>query len=152
MAYNCLMLIQGDGSGPLYQQVADAIRRQIVAGALPPGSALKSETFLAVEYQVGRDAIRDALAILRNEGLVAWDRGRPTLVQSSVDRITLTLQLDEEATSRMPTPEEKSRLGLRDGEPVLEIQYQGKSQLFAASRTTLRATSPDDWAHPDALH
>lgn len=146
------MLMPSGGYRPLYQRVADEIRRQIASGVLPAGSAMKSELYLAAEYAVGRDTIRDAMAILRNEGLLESHRGRPTLVQAAVDRIALTLLPDEEAAARMPTPEEKGRLGLHDGEPVLEIRHQGKSQVFAGSRTTLRAASSDDWSHPDGSH
>jgi GntR family transcriptional regulator len=59
----------------LYAQVADAIRRDIAAGDPPSGGALPGEMALAKRYGVGRNTVRDAIAILRAEGLIDGRQG-----------------------------------------------------------------------------
>ncbi|CDQ44078.1 GntR family transcriptional regulator [Mycolicibacterium neoaurum] len=51
--------------------VADLLRHQIHAGGYPDG--LPSETELAAEFSVSRNTIREALGVLKDEGLI--DRG-----------------------------------------------------------------------------
>ena len=63
---------------PLYRLVADELRRRIMAGAIPPGSLLPSETALMAEFDVSRGTIRDAIGLLRAEGLVVTEHGRGT--------------------------------------------------------------------------
>jgi len=54
------------------RQVADVLRHQIHAGAYDTG--LPAEQTLAAEFFVSRNTIREALAVLKNDGLI--DRGR----------------------------------------------------------------------------
>lgn len=50
------------------RQVADVLRQQIHAAAFE--SALPTEATLAAEFAVSRNTVRDALALLRDEGLI----------------------------------------------------------------------------------
>jgi DNA-binding GntR family transcriptional regulator len=54
---------------PLRVQIAERIRRAIVTGKLRPGTVLV-ETALAEQMNVSRAPIREAIAILENDGLV----------------------------------------------------------------------------------
>jgi len=56
------------------RQVADVLRRRIRRGGLP-GGVLPGEASLASEFGAPRKAIRDALSILREEGLVDRRQG-----------------------------------------------------------------------------
>lgn len=53
------------------RRVADVLRQQIHAGAYPEG--LPAEQELAAEFSVSRNTVREALAVLKHEGLI--DRG-----------------------------------------------------------------------------
>jgi GntR family transcriptional regulator len=53
------------------RRVADVLRQQIHAGAYP--DALPAENELAAEFAVSRNTVREALTVLKNEGLI--DRG-----------------------------------------------------------------------------
>jgi GntR family transcriptional regulator len=128
-----------------FEQVASAIRAEIRAGTLPPGSELPSEKYLAESFGVGRDTIRDALGLLRSEGLIDCRRGYRSRVYEPVDKMSLTLQSGEEISVRAPVAEEVDRLGLRPGEPVIELRRGSHVELYAAGRTCVRATSPEDW-------
>lgn len=61
---------------PLYQGVADELRRRILAGIIPTGSLLPTEPALSNEFSVSRGTVREAIALLRAEGLVVTEHGR----------------------------------------------------------------------------
>ena len=75
MAYSLFMSMLREPSARLYAQVADAIRREIAAGNPPAGGALPGEMTLARRYGVGRNTVRDAMAMLRAEGLIDGRKG-----------------------------------------------------------------------------
>jgi DNA-binding GntR family transcriptional regulator len=55
---------------PVFQQLADELRHQIVSGRFAAGSQLPSESDLARTYGLGHGTVRMAVAVLTNEGLV----------------------------------------------------------------------------------
>ena len=65
---------------PLYYQIREQLRQQILSGALRPGDALPGETQICAETGVSRMTARQALTQLANEGLVIRQRGRGTFV------------------------------------------------------------------------
>lgn len=66
---------------PLYQMIADSLRRQIKAGRYSPGVALPSERKLMEVHGVTRATIRHAIAVLREDGIVTIEHGAGTFVQ-----------------------------------------------------------------------
>lgn len=66
----------------MYNRIADALRQQIVSGALAPGDEVPPEGELAAQWQSSRGPVRNALAALRAEGLIETTRGRPSRVLS----------------------------------------------------------------------
>ncbi len=70
------------GPVPLYQQIQQWIREQIVGGAWPEHYKLKSETDLAVELDVNRGTLRNAISGLIDEGLLVRIHGKGTFVAS----------------------------------------------------------------------
>jgi GntR family transcriptional regulator len=65
---------------PLYVQLADILREMITSGELEPRSPLPSESYLQQEQGVARGTVRQAMGILRDEGLVVTISGRGTFV------------------------------------------------------------------------
>lgn len=65
---------------PLHRQVYDFLRRAIVAGDLPAGSALPSTRWLARRWRVSRNTILTAYEDLAAEGLIAGRTGSGTRV------------------------------------------------------------------------
>lgn len=61
------------------ETVTSEIRRAILDGTLAPGTRIKQEA-LAAELQVSRAPVRQALMVLRREGLVQTPRRRGTIV------------------------------------------------------------------------
>lgn len=65
---------------PLYVQVMRALRDEIVSGVYPLGSRLPTEDKLCARFSVSRYTIREALRLLREDGLVSSRRGAGTVV------------------------------------------------------------------------
>ena len=59
---------------PIYIQIVEKIRTQIVAGTLMQGQRLLSVRELALEYRVNPNTMQKALAELEEEGLVFTER------------------------------------------------------------------------------
>jgi GntR family transcriptional regulator len=66
------------GRIPRYLRIADALRRRLAAGNAGGAARLPSEPALAAEFQVSRETLREALALLRDEGLIYSLVGRGT--------------------------------------------------------------------------
>lgn len=66
---------------PKYHRVADALRREIRDGALAPGERLPAETALVERFRVSLPTIRQALSVLRAEGLIESIHGVGTFVK-----------------------------------------------------------------------
>lgn len=65
---------------PLYHQLKEQVRRDIVSGLLLPGDRLPTERELEQRYGVSRITVRQALRDLMVEGLLVRQRGRGTFV------------------------------------------------------------------------
>lgn len=83
-----------EGELPLYLQIADHLRRQILRGDLPAGTRLPPERKLAEELAVNRTTVVNAYRELAADGLVEGHVGRGTLVQP----------IAREANERGPVP------------------------------------------------
>ncbi len=64
-----------------YQQIADQLREAIQRGDYAPGDPIPSETQLVEKYGLSRPTIRQAIAILRAEGLLRVEHGRGAFVR-----------------------------------------------------------------------
>jgi GntR family transcriptional regulator len=92
---------------PAYLRITDALRDGIRDGSYPPGTKLPTMAALCESYGVSEIVVRQAIALLRGEGLVETRRGGGTVVRVSpparrvaMDRYRLeTLPLAEPATS-----------------------------------------------------
>ncbi len=66
------------GGTPLWTQVSDDLRRRIATGEFAAG--FPGELSLTEQYEVSRHTIREALRVLRAEGVVSSGRGRSSTV------------------------------------------------------------------------
>jgi GntR family transcriptional regulator len=73
-----------------YQQVADQLRAAIARGDYQPGAALPTEAQLMKQYGLSRTTIRQALGLLRSEGLIVALHGSGTFVR---ERSSVTVPL-----------------------------------------------------------
>ncbi|MBC8989275.1 GntR family transcriptional regulator [Micromonospora chalcea] len=65
---------------PRYRAIAADLRSRIDTGALRVGALLPSESRLMAEFRASRGTIRQAILVLREEGLVVTEHGRGTLI------------------------------------------------------------------------
>jgi GntR family transcriptional regulator len=121
---------------PRYYEIEQALRARIET--LEPGDTLPSDAELCDEFGVSRMTARNAMARLAAEGIVQRIPGRGTFVaERPVHRqagslISFTDEMrrrGKRPTSRLlarelrdPTPEERDRLGLADGEQVVLLR------------------------------
>ena len=71
---------------PLHDQVAAEIRRAIAEGEAGPGERLPLAKDLAAVLGVNKNTVLRALHILRDEGLLDFQRGRGITVAGSAER------------------------------------------------------------------
>ncbi|MGW8374599.1 GntR family transcriptional regulator [Streptomyces sp. ODS28] len=122
---------------PLHQQLGAEFLRRIEAGEWPEGEPVPSEARLCREFGTSRGPVRQALAILRREGNLVGGRGRPPVArrttpsQPFASLISFTEwarsigrepgQLTVETAWRRAPAATAARLGLEEGDPVVEI-------------------------------
>jgi DNA-binding GntR family transcriptional regulator len=70
----------GTPAGPLYRQVVQALKQEIVSGVYPVDSQLPTEDELRHRFKVSRHTVREALRALRDAGLVESRQGFGTTV------------------------------------------------------------------------
>ncbi len=123
---------------PLYLQVANALRDEIVSGIYPVGSQLPSEDELCKRFDVSRYTVREALRLLRDDGLVSSRQGAGTVVipprasDSDVQQVMSINDLAAFGTDtrfaiesiKMVSVDDKlaARTGLMAGEEWLEVR------------------------------
>ncbi len=106
------------------------IEQRILAGELHSGDRLPTERELAEQFQVSRTAVREALKILAQKGLVDMRPGRGTMVIDGANEalrhslgLVMRLKLGEVGGSNM----------LVEVREILEVEIAG----LAAARATL---------------
>ncbi len=77
---------------PRFRQIADELRKRIEDGEIERGSLLPPEPALMAEFEAARGTVRDAIAVLRQDGLVHTEHGRGTVVRPE---LPITRQADD---------------------------------------------------------
>lgn len=76
----------------LHSAIANALEERILAGALPVGDKLPSESELARDFGVSTRSVREAIQVLETKGLVRRRHGgRTTVVRADVGEFLETL-------------------------------------------------------------
>ncbi|PZO13935.1 MAG: phosphonate metabolism transcriptional regulator PhnF [Leptolyngbya foveolarum] len=71
-------------AAPIYIQIADRLRHHIQAQVYQVGDQLPPESQLSQQFSVNRHTLRQAIALLRQEGLLRAERGRGTFVAAPI--------------------------------------------------------------------
>ncbi len=70
----------------LYEQIVQQIEESILKGGLKPGDQLPAERELAQRFGVSRTAVREAVKVLREKGLVEAFSGRGTFITNGTSK------------------------------------------------------------------
>ncbi len=84
-----------DQKTPIYQQLAESIRQDILTGSLPAEEAIPSVRQISVEYGLNPQTVLNATQLLIQEGLLEKRRGLGMFVQKSARK-----QLNDSASER----------------------------------------------------
>ena len=138
---------------PLYIQIADDIRESINQGIYEKGEKLPSEAKFSAQFAVNRHTIRQAIGLLKLEGLLRVDRGRGMFVAEKTIRYPIGKRVrynqalksqgrlgkyDFIRESEVPADTSVAKnLEIDQGEPVALIERLG----FADSEPIIVATS-----------
>jgi DNA-binding transcriptional MocR family regulator len=135
-----LSMIDPHSGIPRHRQLANDLRKRIVAGEWAPGSMMPSETRLSQENGVGRGTVRRAVAILRTEGLVDAAPGYGTRVREQVEHVEeIAGEPGQVVTARMPTPAERAEFGMADGVPMIVVRHpDGWVDVYPADQYAVR--------------
>lgn len=121
----------------VYTQIADELRRRITSGDLAPGQEIPTEAELASAWQSSRGPVRNALALLRREGLVDTARGRAARVSArkatqavdvSIPFTTWARDIGatpgartQELSVRRASAEKAALLHIEEGTPIVDV-------------------------------
>lgn len=129
--------LEKKSQSPLYQQLMNRLKNDIVAGVYPAGARIPSEQLLCETYGVSRVTVRKAMLDLVQEGMLVRRQGKGTFVaderiQRDLQHITsfsaACRQMGHTAGARLvslemieATAEDADRLGLPNGSQLVEI-------------------------------
>lgn len=65
---------------PIYRQIADILKNNIISGKLPSGTQLPPEPVLAAKFNTSRLTLRKSLNILEDQKLLVQRKGRGTFI------------------------------------------------------------------------
>lgn len=108
-----MLLIDKKSSQPLYSQLYEGLKQQILSGELTAGSALTATRKLAREYEISRNTVITAYRQLELEGYIYGTRGSGFYVEA------LPPQSDESQAAEPFTPPAKER------PPHYDFRYGG---------------------------
>lgn len=113
----------------VFEQVAAQVEQRILNGELHNGDRLPTERELAEQFQVSRTAVREALKILAQKGLVDMKPGRGTIV---IDGAHAALQDSLGLVIKLQLGEIGGSKNLVEVREILEVEIAG----LAAARAT----------------
>lgn len=133
--------LERSGSVPVYLQVAQLLRQEIMGGGLRTGDALPGDNALMAAYSISSQTARAAVRVLREEGLIVTRRGSGSFVAAVPPPVIVQVTAADTVSARMPTPAERRALAMPEGAPVLVVQRPGLApELFDAGRARVEIT------------
>ena len=122
------------------EEVARALREQIRSRALETESRLPSEQMMALQFGVSRAVIREAIARLKNEGLVRTRQGSGAFVR---DWEITSLQLDPDIRESLESvlAVAELRKGIEAEAAALAAERRTRKELAAIEKALGRVAS-----------
>ncbi len=110
--------IDSASTTPVYRQIVDGIRSQLVDGRLAPGDALPTVRELALELGVHFNTVAEAYRILSGEGWLDLRRRRGAVVTAR--------------TTPEPPPEAREHFAARLRQLIAQVRAEGLANYAVA--------------------
>ena len=116
-----------DNERPIYIQLVEMLRIEIVSGKLKAGERLPSVRELAISVRVNPNTMQKALVELENEGLVYTERTNGKFITNNKDLIEkVKKELAEEKVNNFL--KDMKNIGITYKEAVIYLQELGESK------------------------
>lgn len=117
------IIISGSSQKPLYEQIADQIKNQIIMGELEPGDALPSIRSLARELQISVITTKRAYQELENDGFIETIPGKGSFVSGENKELLREkrLRMLEKKLSEVITESRYLGISMRELKEMLDI-------------------------------
>jgi len=112
------MDIDFDAAYPIYEQVIEEIKKEIVRGELKAGAKLPSQRKLAKKIDVNPNTVQRAYREMEQRGLVETKRGRGTFIKDD-DQVMIEIKKEMAQTAVIDFIDEMISLGFKR-ENILE--------------------------------
>ena len=121
------MIISNSSGKPIYEQIADQIKEQIMAGSLAAGDALPSMRLLAKELRISVITTKRAYEELEREGFLHSVPGKGCFVAPQNRELLREAQLRrvEEHLSHAVEEARKGAVSLAELQEMLDVLYKG---------------------------
>jgi len=121
------IILSSSGGKPIYEQICDQVKEQILTGSLKAGDALPSMRLLAKELHISVITTKRAYEELEREGFLASVPGKGCFVAPQNREFLREAQLRrvEDALSAAVEEARKGGFSLSELQEILNILYQG---------------------------
>lgn len=121
------IILSNTSGRPIYTQIADQVKEQIMTGALAPGEALPSMRLLARELRISVITTKRAYEDLERDGFLENVPGKGCFVAPQNRELLREAQLRrvEEHLTRAVEEARKGGLSLAELQEILNILYSG---------------------------
>jgi len=127
-------------------RIADALTREIEEGRLKPGDRLPTEQYLADNFGVSRNVVREAIAQLRSAGLVTSRQGLGSIVAHPEDaERSFHIELDPEGEANTHQHVYELRLAIEVQAADFAARRGDEALLKAISSTFERMREAERW-------
>ena len=122
------MILSNSSGKPIYEQITDQIKEQIMTGALAAGDALPSMRLLAKELRISVITTKRAYEELERDGFLENVPGKGCFVAPQNKELLREAQLRrvEEKLSQAVDEARKGGIALSELQEMLNILYQGE--------------------------
>ena len=122
------IIISNSSGKPIYEQIADQIKEQIMAGALPAGEALPSMRLLARELRISVITTKRAYEELERDGFLENVPGKGCFVAPQNRELLREARLRkvEEYLSLAVSEARRGAFSLEELHEILDILYKGE--------------------------
>jgi GntR family transcriptional regulator len=134
--------VSAAAAGPLYQQIVDGIKREVLANRLTAGSALPSYRVLAEQLLVSLITVKRAYEELEREGITFSRQGLGTFVAARGNDRTRAERRAMARDALRSAMDAGRQAGVTDRELVQMLRDELKAQPIESHDDPIRGSAP----------